>query len=67
MPQPRNVGFVHVPSDVTDIDSVVESAAEFDVLPIGDITTVDQGLNKGGKAVYLHDPDGITVELIQQS
>ena len=45
---------------------MVESAAEFDVLPIGEITTVDQGANQGGKAVYLRDSDGITVELIQQ-
>ncbi len=66
VPQPCDVGFAHIAFDVTDIDSVVESAAGFDVLPIGEITTVDQGPNTGGKAVYLRDPDGITVELIQQ-
>ena len=65
MPRPCDVRFAHIPFDVTDIDSVVESAAEFDVLPIGEITTVDQGANQGGKAVYLRDSDGITVELIQ--
>ena len=67
IPRPCDVAFAHIAFDVIDIDSVVESAAEFDVLPIGEITTVDQGPNKGGKAVYLRDPDGITVELIQQS
>ncbi len=66
MPRPCDVGFAHIAFDVTGIESLVESAAAFDVLPIGEITTVDQGPNKGGKAVYLRDPDGITVELIQK-
>ena len=65
-PRPCDVGFAHIAFDVEDIDAIVTLSSDHNVFPIGQITTVDQGPNKGGKAVYLRDPDGITVELIQQ-
>ena len=65
-PRPCDVGFAHIAFDVEDIDAIVTLALKHNVHPIGQITTVDQGPNQGGKAVYLSDPDGITVELIQQ-
>ena len=65
-PRPCDVGFAHIAFDVEDIDEIVTLASEHNVFPIGQITTVDQGPNQGGKAVYLRDSDGITVELIQK-
>ena len=65
-PRPCDVGFAHIAFNVEDIDAIVTLSSDHNVFPIGQITTVDQGPNKGGKAVYLRDPDGITVELIQQ-
>jgi catechol 2,3-dioxygenase-like lactoylglutathione lyase family enzyme len=65
-PRPCDVGFAHIAFDVEDIDAIVTLASEHNVFPIGQITTVDQGPNQGGKAVYLRDSDGITVELIQK-
>ena len=65
--RPCDVGFAHIAFDVEDIDAIVTLSSEHNVLPIGQITTVDQGPNQGGKAVYLRDPDGITGELIQKS
>ena len=65
-PRPCDVGFAHIAFDVEDIDEIVTLASEHNVFPVGQITTVDQGPNQGGKAVYLRDSDGITVELIQK-
>lgn len=64
-PRPCDVGFAHVAYDVDDIDAAVAMAARYDVLPINPPYVVDQGPNAGGKAAYLRDPDGITVEFIQ--
>ena len=65
-PRPCDVGFAHIAFDVEDIDAILTLSLEHNVFPIGQVTTVDQGPNQGGKAVYLRDPDGITVELIQK-
>ena len=65
-PRPCDVGFSHIAFDVEDIDAIVTQSSDHNVFPIGQITTVDQGPNQGGKAVYLRDSDGITVELIQK-
>lgn len=64
-PRPCDVGFAHIAFNVDDIDAAVEAAAGHGVLPLNPPLTVDRGPNKGGKAVYLRDPDGITIELIQ--
>ena len=66
-PRPCDVGFAHVAYDVDDIEAAVETAAAFDVRPIRAIAVVDDGPNRGNKAVYLRDPDGITIEFIQKA
>ena len=58
--------FGSVSPGTEDIDAILTLSLEHNVFPIGQVTTVDQGPNQGGKAVYLRDPDGITVELIQK-
>jgi catechol 2,3-dioxygenase-like lactoylglutathione lyase family enzyme len=64
--RPCDVGFAHVAYDVDDIDAAVAAAARHNVLPVGEIYTVDEGPNRGARAAYLRDPDGITVEFIEQ-
>jgi catechol 2,3-dioxygenase-like lactoylglutathione lyase family enzyme len=64
--EPRNVGSSHLCFVVDDLpefyDRLKESGVDSFVSPPID---VDTGINRGGYALYLKDPDGITVELFQ--
>lgn len=64
-PRPCDVGFAHIAFDVDDMDAAIAAAAAHEVRPINRTAVIDAGPNKGGKAVYLRDPDGITIEFIQ--
>src|SRR5258708_1526953 len=64
--QPRNVGASHLCFVVDDLPTLYEhlgdgGATSFVSPPV----EVDTGINRGGLALYLRDPDGITVELFQ--
>lgn len=63
--EPRDVGITHVCLLVDDLGPLHgrlrDAGAEFYSDPI----QVDTGVNAGGTGVYLHDPDGITLELFQ--
>jgi len=65
-PRPCDVGFAHLAYDVDDIDAAIDRSAEHGVFPIGLVTVIDQGPNRGGKVAYLRDSDGITIEFIQK-
>jgi catechol 2,3-dioxygenase-like lactoylglutathione lyase family enzyme len=65
-PRPCDVGFAHVAYDVDDLDAAIAAAARHLFEPLGAVTEVDQGPNRGLRVVYLRDPDGITVELIEK-
>ena len=43
---------------------VAPTAARYGVVPVGQVASVDKGPNAGKKAVYLRDPDGITIEFV---
>jgi catechol 2,3-dioxygenase-like lactoylglutathione lyase family enzyme len=64
--EPRNVGSSHLCFVVDDLprlyDRLRESGVDSFVSPP---IEVDTGINRGGFALYLKDPDGITVELFQ--
>ncbi len=64
-PRPCDTGFAHIAFDVDDVDAAIAAAAAHGVHPINQTAVIDAGPNKGGKAVYLRDPDGITIEFIQ--
>jgi catechol 2,3-dioxygenase-like lactoylglutathione lyase family enzyme len=64
-PRPCDVGFAHIAFDVDDMDAAIAAAAAHGVHPINQTAVIEAGPNKGGKAVYLRDPDGITIEFIQ--
>lgn len=63
---PCDVGFAHIAFDVDDMDAAVAAAAASGVTVIGEVATIDQGPNTGGKVAYLRDWDGVTVEFIQK-
>ncbi len=65
-PRPCDVGFAHVAFDVDNIDAAVAAAEAHEVRPINPPLLTDAGPNAGRKVVYLRDPDGITIELIQR-
>jgi catechol 2,3-dioxygenase-like lactoylglutathione lyase family enzyme len=63
--RPCDTGFAHIAFDVDDIEAAISAAASHGVTPVAETVTIDKGPNAGGKAVYLRDPDGITIEFIQ--
>lgn len=65
-PRPCDVGFAHVAFDVDDVDAALAAAEPHGVRPIAPPLTVDAGPNAGKRVVYARDPDGITIEFIQQ-
>ena len=65
-PRPCDTGSAHVAFDVDDIEAAIAAAKEHAVQPIGPTVNIDKGPNAGGKVVYLRDPDGITIEFLQQ-
>ena len=64
--RPCDTGFAHIAFDVDDIDAVVSAVRGASVEPLSEPVVVNAGPNKGGKAVYTRDPDGVTIEFIQK-
>jgi catechol 2,3-dioxygenase-like lactoylglutathione lyase family enzyme len=64
--EPRNVGASHICFLVDDLPAVYERLRDNGVTSfVSGPVEVDTGINRGGYALYLRDPDGITVELFQ--
>ena len=64
--EPRNVGASHLCFLVDDLPALYEELREKGVDSFASPPVeVDTGVNKGGYALYLRDPDGISVELFQ--
>ena len=65
--EPRNVGASHLCFVVEDLRVLYELLREHGVTSfVSPPVEVDTGINRGGLALYLRDPDGITVELFQK-
>lgn len=60
-----NVGVAHLSFIVADIESEYRRLAGLGVEFISPPVGISEGMNKGGRACYLKDPDGITLELFQ--
>lgn len=58
-------GAGHIALDVGNIEAMVEASAEYDLKPVGEIVTIDQGPNEGRKVVYLQSTDGLSIEFIE--
>jgi catechol 2,3-dioxygenase-like lactoylglutathione lyase family enzyme len=64
--EPRNVGASHLCFIVDDLEALYDSLLGRGVRSfVSRPVEVDTGINRGGLALYLRDPDGITVELFQ--
>ena len=58
-----DVGFAHVCVTCDDLDAMLERLVAAGGRPVSEPVDVDTGANAGGRAVYVRDPDGHTVEL----
>jgi lactoylglutathione lyase len=64
-PERNTLGAGHLAFLVDDIDAMTARLAALGATPLSEPNDITAGINKGGKAVYLHDPDGATLELLQ--
>lgn len=60
-----NPGTAHIAFFVDDLDTLYAELREKGVASVSAPVTPTIGPNEGGRAVYMKDPDGIRVELIQ--
>jgi len=65
--KPCDVGSVHVALLVDDLDAVLESIAASGWKAAGKPQTLKTGPNAGKRVVYVRDPDGTTIELMQSA
>ena len=63
--RPCDVGSVHVALTVDDLDAVLDTIAASGWKAAGKPQTLRTGPNAGKRVVYVHDPDGTTIELMQ--
>jgi catechol 2,3-dioxygenase-like lactoylglutathione lyase family enzyme len=63
--RPCDVGHVHVALTVDDLDAVLKKIAESGWKTAGEPQTLTVGPNAGKRVVYVRDPDGTTIELMQ--
>jgi glyoxylase I family protein len=61
------VGSSHICLRVDDVAAALKRAESAGGSRVTDPVTIDSGINDGGAAVYLRDPDGYTIELFQPS
>ncbi|MDA8296516.1 MAG: VOC family protein [Actinomycetota bacterium] len=55
-----HIGFV-----VEDVDGIAARLVQLGATLLNEPVDITAGINKGGRLVYLQDPDGVTVELVQ--
>lgn len=61
----QDVGAGHLALMVDDLDEAYARLREADVRFVNPPVEIDAGANRGARACYLRDPDGITIELVQ--
>ncbi len=59
-------GSSHLCLAVPDLVAALARAENFGGVRVTDPVDIDSGVNRGGRAVYLRDPDGYTVEFFQR-
>jgi catechol 2,3-dioxygenase-like lactoylglutathione lyase family enzyme len=63
--RPCDLGHVHVALIVDDLDAVLERVAATGWQAAGKPQMLTHGPNAGKRVVYVHDPDGTTIEFMQ--
>lgn len=61
--RPADVGFAHVCIACTDVDEVMAGLLAAGGTAFGEPADIDTGANRGGRCVYVRDPDGHVAEL----
>lgn len=64
-PRPCDIGSLHVALTVDDLDAVIETIAASGWKTAGKPQTLTVGPNAGKRVIYVRDPDGTTIELMQ--
>ena len=62
---PNTPGNAHIAFLVTDIDSIIDNLRQANATFISEPLQASAGPNKGRKVVYVRDPDGIIIQLMQ--
>jgi catechol 2,3-dioxygenase-like lactoylglutathione lyase family enzyme len=65
--RPCDVGSVHVALLVEDLDALLAQIAASGWKAAGKPQTLNAGPNAGKRVVYVRDPDGTTIEFMQQA
>ena len=63
--RPNTPGNAHIAFLVTNIDSVIDRLRKANAVFISEPLQASAGPNKGRKVVYVRDPDGIIIQLMQ--
>lgn len=63
--RPCDVGSAHVALTVDNLDAILSTIAASGWSPVGHPQTLKTGPNAGKRVVYVHDPDGTTIEFMQ--
>jgi glyoxylase I family protein len=64
--RPCDVGSVHVALTVDNLDAVLSAIAASGWKAAGKPQTLKTGPNAGKRVIYIRDPDGTTIEFMQQ-
>lgn len=64
-PRPCDVGSVHIALTVDNLDTLLETIAASGWTAAGAPQTLTVGPNAGKRVIYVRDPDGTTIELMQ--
>jgi len=64
--RPADQGFVHVCIACEDLDERIKRLVAAGGTPFSEPVVIDTGVNRGGRGVYLRDPDGHVVELFER-
>src|SRR3546814_18309038 len=60
-----DTGFTHFAVDVEGMDEIAGALKEHGVLPVGGIGSVANDPNKGSRAMFMLDLEGVCIELIE--
>ena len=64
-PRSCDIGSVHLAFDVDDLDAALAAIARHGWAAVGEPQTIAGGARNGTRVVYVRDPDGTTLELMQ--
>jgi catechol 2,3-dioxygenase-like lactoylglutathione lyase family enzyme len=65
-PRACDVGSVHLALYVDDVAAAIAAVVPAGWLPLGEPQTIEKGPRAGGRAMYVRDEDGTTIEFIER-